>query len=164
MAKISTDQPLVPSVLDRLLDFDRSAREEPPKSQVQVLAELRESVRRDLTDMLNTHARCRSWPEELAELDRSILSTGIPDAGTADLAREQGRRDLARSIERTIRQFEPRFKTVKVVLLENADALDRTLRFRIEALLHAYPAPEPIAFDSALQPITGNYSVKSSSR
>lgn len=164
MAKIGTDQPLVPSVLDRLLDFDRSVREEPPKSQVQVLSELRESVRRDLADLLNSHTRCRSWPAELTELERSLLSAGIPDAGTADLAEEQGRRDLARQIERTIRLFEPRFKTVRVLLLENADVLDRTLRFRIEALLHAYPAPEPVVFDSALHPITGNYSVQNSSR
>ena len=164
MAKIATDQPLVPSVLDRLLDFDRTVQEEAAKSQVQVLAELRESVRRDLVDLLNSHARCRSWAPELADLDSSLLNCGIPDAGTAELAREQGRRDLARQIERTIRQFEPRFKTVKVVLLENADSLDRTLRFRIEALLHAYPAPEPVVFDSALQPITGNYSVQNGTR
>lgn len=132
-------------------------------SQVQVLAQMRESVRRDLTDLLNTHTRCQSWPEDLTQLDSSLLNCGIPDAGTAELARDQGRRALAKKIEQTIRQFEPRFKSVKVTLLENSDGLDRTLRFRIDALLHAYPAPEPVVFDSALQPITGNFTVKSSS-
>ena len=164
MAKIGTEQPLVPSVLDRLLDFDRSARTENLKSQVQVLAELRESVRRDLADILNLHVRCRTFPPELTELNQSPLSIGIPDAATVQLGSDQGRNQLVKQIERTIRQFEPRFKTVKVSLQENADSLDRTFRFRIDALLHAYPAPEPVVFDSAFQPISGIYSVERGNR
>jgi type VI secretion system protein ImpF len=38
------------------------------------------------------------------------------------------------------------------------------LRFRIDALLQAEPAPEPIVFDSALQPVTGNVEVKGTVR
>jgi type VI secretion system protein ImpF len=49
-------------------------------------------------------------------------------------------------------------------MLGNADPLDRTLRFRINAMLRAEPAPEPVVFDSALQPTTGNVEVKGTGR
>jgi type VI secretion system protein ImpF len=34
------------------------------------------------------------------------------------------------------------------------------LRFRINALLQADPAPEPVVFDSAVRPVTGDVEVK----
>ena len=45
-------------------------------------------------------------------------------------------------------------------LLKNPDPLDRALRFRIDALLHADPAPEPVVFDSELKPLTASFEVK----
>jgi type VI secretion system protein ImpF len=74
------------------------------------------------------------------------------------------RADFAGVLEQILRDFEPRFKTVHVEMLENPDATQRVLRFRIEGLLHAEPAPEPITFDSALEPATGNVEVKGSAR
>jgi type VI secretion system protein ImpF len=47
-----------------------------------------------------------------------------------------------------------------VTLLTNAEPLDRTLRFRIDALLYADPAPEPVVFDSVVQQATGEVEVK----
>ncbi len=73
---------------------------------------------------------------------------------------EKDRRAFARLLQTVIREHEPRFKSVKVQLLDNAEPLDRTLRFRIDALLYAEPAPEPVAFDSTLKPISGNFEVK----
>jgi type VI secretion system protein ImpF len=43
---------------------------------------------------------------------------------------------------------------------ENSDALDRTLRFRIDALLYAEPAPEPVVFDSQLEPSSATIEIK----
>ncbi len=64
-------------------------------------------------------------------------------------------------MERVIRQFEPRLTKVTVALLDpGAEPVDRTLRFRIEGLLRVDPAPEPVAFDSAVEPATGNVEVK----
>jgi type VI secretion system protein ImpF len=45
-------------------------------------------------------------------------------------------------------------------MLDNAEPLDRTLRFRIDATLYAEPAPEPVVFDSSLQPATGDVHVR----
>ena len=52
MAEIRADQPLVPSVLDRLLDYEPDVKREPPKSRHQVLRELKQSVRRDLEALM----------------------------------------------------------------------------------------------------------------
>ena len=78
MAKIEADQPLVPSVLDRLIDDEPTATREPPKSRGQVLRDLKQSVRRDLENLLNTRQRCKSWPENLSELEVSLVNYGFP--------------------------------------------------------------------------------------
>ena len=49
---------------------------------------------------------------------------------------------------------------MRVKLKENAESLDRTLRFQIDALLLVEPAPEPVVFDSTLEPVTGSVEVK----
>ena len=160
MARIRSDQPLVPSVLDRLLDDDPAAPREPAKSRHQVLRELKESVRRDLENLLNTRRRCLPLPAGLTELERSLVNYGIPDFTGGDLGSADWREEFRGLVESVLRTWEPRFQTVTVRLVEDAEFLDRTLRFRIDGLLRAYPAPEPVVFDSALEGGTGNFEVK----
>jgi len=151
-------------VLDRLIDEQPTATREAPKTRNQVLRELKRSLRRDLENLLNTRWRCTTWPQNLEELELSLVNYGIPDITAADLGSARNRTEFRRVVETVIRQFEPRFKSVKVEMLDNVETLDRTLRFRIDALLYAEPAPEPVVFDSALQPATGNVEVKGTSR
>ncbi len=164
MTRVGPDQPLVASVLDRLLDDDPLRAREPPKSRHQLLRDLKQSVRRDLENLLNTRWRPMEWPAELAELERSLVNYGIPDVTGQELGSQSGRQEFRRAVEAVIRRYEPRFKQVRVEMLDNAERLDRTLRFRIDALLYAEPAPEPVVFDSAFEPSTGNVEVKGASR
>ncbi len=169
MAKPRVDQPLVPSVLDRLLDefagiIEPAATREPVKSRGQLLRELKQSVARDLQNLLNTRCRCRSWAPssgegDLGELQRSLVNYGIPDVTGADLGTLGRSETFVRIIEEVIRRLEPRFRTVKVKVLDNVEPLDRRLRFRIDALLAVEPVPEPVVFDSVIQPATGNVEV-----
>jgi type VI secretion system protein ImpF len=160
MARIHPEQPLVPSVLDRLLDAEPEVSREPAKSRNQVLRELKQSVRRDLENLLNTRQRCLPSPPGLKELKQSLANYGIPDFTAANMASPKEREQFCRTLQTVLRQGEPRFKTVKVQLLSNTEPLDRTLRFRIDALLYADPAPEPVVFDSLLEPATGTVAVK----
>jgi type VI secretion system protein ImpF len=160
VAKIATDQPLVPSLLDRLLDDEPDVQREPSKLRHQVLRELKQSVRRDLENLLNTRRRARPRPPELAELERSLVNYGLPDFAGGSLASGEDRDAFRQTVENVIRTFEPRFKAVRVELVDAAEPLNRTLRFRIDALLYAYPAPEVVVFDSAVEPVTGNFEVK----
>jgi type VI secretion system protein ImpF len=159
MARPDLDQPLVLSLLDRLIDEHPDVARDPGKSRGQHLRELRDSVRRDLENLLNTRQRCRSWPEGCDELSLSTVNYGIPDLTGADLASAERREEFRATIEEVIRRFEPRFVRVRVSMLDNAEPTDRTLRFRIEALIYADPAPEPLVFDSYLDPASRGVAV-----
>ncbi len=164
MARIREDQPLVPSVLDRLLDDDPVNTREPPKSRHQILREMKASVCRDLANLLNTRWRCVAWPPNLDQLDVSVVNYGIPDFTGANMRSPAEREEFRRIVERVIRDYEPRFQSVKVQLLDNAEPEDRTLRFRIDAMLYAEPAPEPVVLDSLFVPGTKNDEVKGQGR
>jgi type VI secretion system protein ImpF len=161
MARPDPDQPLLPSVLDRLIDDDPAARRDPPRTRGQNLAELRRAVGRDLEALLNTRQRCKSPPDDLTELEVSLVNYGIPDFTGANLATEEQRDAFRRAIEDAIRRLEPRFQQVAVTMLDNTEPLDRTLRFRIEALMHAEPLPEAMVFDSLMEPVTRSFAVTS---
>lgn len=160
MARVRPNQPLVPSVLDRLLDDQPEVTRETPASRNQVLRELKAAVGRDLENLLNTRVRCLILPEQANELKQSLVNYGIPDITGAKLGSVQDRNDFCRYLQAIIRQYEPRFKTVSVQPAANPDPQDRTFRFRIDALLIAEPAPEPIIFDTELRPGTADFEVK----
>jgi type VI secretion system protein ImpF len=160
MARVRPKQPLIASVLDRLLDDDPEVRRELPASRHQVLHELKMSVRRDLENLLNTRIRCLALPDDCQELERSLVNYGIPDITGANLGSAQDRDEFCRQLQSMISQNEPRLKTVSIQPTPNSDTQDRTFRFRIDAMLIAEPAPEPVVFDSELRPGTGQFEVK----
>ena len=164
MSRIRHDQPLVPSVLDRLLDDEPGNSREPEKGRYQVLRELKQSVQRDLENLLNTRWRCAQWPPDLEDLETSLVNYGIPDFAGVHFASASAQEELRRIIEAVIHRYEPRFLRLTVEILRNTDPVDRSLRFRIDALLRADPEPEPIVMDTILETTTGEFEVKGSAR
>jgi type VI secretion system protein ImpF len=164
MSRIRNDIPLVPSVLDRLLDDDPSSERELPKSRSQSLRELIQSVRGDLENLLNTRWRGVGWPPELTELEHSLVNYGIPDITASDLGSAASREAFRYVLEAAIRNFEPRLKNFHVEFLDSDQPADRTLRFRIEGLLQVEPAPEPVVFDSSVELATGSVEVRGRNR
>ncbi|MGK9169335.1 type VI secretion system baseplate subunit TssE [Inquilinus limosus] len=151
---------LLLSVLDRLLaDEAEPATRGGMRRTTHSLAEIRNGVRRDLENLLNTRARPVAWPEAYVELRSALTGYGIPDFTALPMTSTDDRERFRALIEATIRRFEPRFRSVTVRLLENAEGLDRTLRLRIDALMHAEPTPEPMTFDSVLEPVSRSFSV-----
>jgi len=159
-SRVRDDQPLVPSVFDRLIDDEPMNSREVASSRRQMLRELKSSVSRDLENLLNTRQRWAELPAGLAELETSLVNYGIPDFTGVNMSIAAERERLRATIQRIIEQFEPRFQSVKVKLLDNAEAFDRRLRFRIDGLLIVDPAPEPVVFDSQLEPTTSTFEVK----
>lgn len=160
MSRVAPDQLLIPSVLDRLIDYDPTVGREVARSRSQVLAEMKESLRRDLENLLNTRWRCVGWPPHLTELNTSLVNYGIPDIAGVDLASAEEREKFRRTLEDIVARFEPRFKSVKIVFPEQGQPIDRTLKFRIDGLMRVEPSPEPVAFDSAVEPATGNVTIR----
>lgn len=163
MAKPLEDKPLKPTVLDRLVGLVGTPTSS-GYSSGQSFAQLRQSVKRDLENLLNTRWRCSSWPPNQDELENSLVNYGIPDFTGANMGSTSDREDFRAIIERAIKFNEPRFVSVKVVLIENDDKADRTLRFRIDAEIHAVPNPEPIVFDTSMEPATHRFRITKTER
>ena len=163
MARVPKDQSLLPSILDRLIDENLDAVGATDRVAGQALPEIKESVRRDLENLLNTRCRSVGWSDELEELDTSLVSYGIPDFMGANASSPDDLQRFLRIIEGVIRKFEPRFKSVAVKSIENKDVEERVLRFRIEGLLYAEPAPESAIYDTKMEPTTGKFDVRSHS-
>ena len=157
---MENNQSLNASLLYRLLDDNPGVQQEASITQQQSLRNLHQAIRRDLETLLNTRRRCDPYPAQLKELDKSLVNYGIPDFSGANLSSADSRAQFVRLIESVIRRYEPRFKSVRATLLDNVEPLDRTLRFRIDAVVYAEPAPENLTFDSSLEPVTGNVEVK----
>jgi type VI secretion system protein ImpF len=134
-------------LLDRLMDPGSDQGRDPDS-----LAALRASVRRDLEALLNARRRWRSWPASLTHLAISPIGFGIPDFSAGAFNDPQQREELRLEIEDTIRRFEPRFISVSVSLGKSDTSLESVLRLRIDAVLHAEPAPEPVSFDTFFDP------------
>lgn len=128
-------------------------------SAAAAMSVVRLSICNDLEELLNTRRRWRSWDPHLAELDRSLAGFGLPDFASGAFNDPRRREELRLLIETCIRHFEPRIVSLKVSLVEAIDKLSGTLRLRIDALLHAEPAPEPIAFDTVVDLLTKNVTV-----
>jgi len=160
MARPTSTQPLVPSIFDRLIDLNPGVSEEFDMSRSQLLRELRESVRRDLENLLNTRLPCHEFSDDLDQLEFSAINYGIPDFSGNNLASDNEKEKFRKLLERAISFFEPRFKSVHVELVEANNEYDRTLHFRIDALLNVQPAVKPIVFDSSLVLVTQNFRVR----
>ena len=151
-----------PSILDRLLDEAPHIQVEADKNRHQQMRELRNSVKRDLQNLLNTRYRMLAPPDEFKHLELSLLNYGLPDLATINIADVEKKKNFTRLLEKILRNFEPRFKTVKVTHQDSKDNTDRTLKFRIDATLYADPAPEMVVFDSVLDPISRTVNVEES--
>ena len=146
-------------LLDRLVDSDPSQQADSPLSSSAAMDVVRLSICNDLEELLNTRRRWRSWDPHLAQLDRSLAGFGLPDFASGAFNEPRRREELRTLIETCIRRFEPRIVSLKVTLAETTDKVSGTLRLRIDALLHAEPAPEPIAFDTVVDLLTKNVTV-----
>ena len=149
------------SILDRLIDNEPNESQDPPRSQSASLAELKQSVRRDLEWLLNTRCHLANEDGGLEEAVRSVAFYGLPDftSVSAKSSAEQDR--MMKEIENALKYFEPRFSGLKVSM-EPVSNVDRSLKFRIEAMLEVEPTPEAVVFDTVLQLGSGNFSVSGS--
>ncbi len=165
MSRIRPDQLLLPSVLDRLMDFEPDNRFEAARDRGQMLRDLKNSVRRDLENLLNTRVRFPDVPEDLPQLQTSLANYGIPDFGTLIIDSSNSIDGLRSRIEDVIKRYETRFQEVKVELdVDSKSRFSRSIRFIIHGVLHAEPEPEPVTFTSQLNKIASEFSVEASDK
>ena len=154
------DVRVLPSVLDRLLDDDPDQVREPVPSVGKLRQILRDAIRRDVESFFNTRRRCTEVPEAFENVAGTIIDYGVPDLVGRNFASLTRRRKFLREIEELLRAAEPRFQSVHVLASSDDSPHDRTLSFRIEAVMYAEPAPEKIAMDSELEPVLRTFQVR----
>lgn len=153
MAKLKTQQPVLPSLLDRLIDEDPDNIQPTKKAYGVVLRDIKQSIRRDLEALLNTRLYRDETPDSLSELTVSLVSYGLPDFSVLQLGAEEGKEEFRLRVQTIIETFEPRFKQVYVELEQAGEDYERTLYMRISAVLMVEPDPIPLLFDSRIKTI-----------
>lgn len=136
------------SLLDRLISEDTPT-----------LAHVRNGLKRDLGDLLNTRQRVTSWPSVLGELERSILNYGILDLTTANFSTDAQRAAVVERIGEAVRRAEPRLSHMRITALNNVDPSDRSLRVLIEAEIIVDSEAEPVQFSTIIDPLGQSVSI-----
>lgn len=157
MSAKKRDVPVLPSVLDRLIDDEPENQREAPLTSARVLELLRRSIQRDVENLLNTRRRCEEIPERL---EGTLAGYGVPDLVGTDLGSARNRRRFLRELERLLALHEPRFRSVKIKTKEGTNVTNRSLQFEIEAVVKAEPAPENISLSSSIEPVTRTINVR----
>ncbi len=134
---------VVPSLLDRLTDLEARVRRDVPLTAWEQLQQLKLSVARDLTNLLNTRRSERDIPEEFEKTNQSVAAYGIQDFTSSPVDGEQ----MRRAIEKAVRTFEPRLTHVMVEMRKSGEF---ELEFRIVAMLRIDVRSEPVVFDTIL--------------
>ncbi|HST45125.1 MAG TPA: type VI secretion system baseplate subunit TssE, partial [Luteimonas sp.] len=97
-------------------------------------------------------------PDAFVECRKSSLTFGIPDFSAYSLLSVQDRERVRRALEQAVGLHEPRLGRVRITLEPQRD-LERTLRFRIDAVVALGDDREKIRFDAVLQLSTQVYQV-----
>ena len=143
-------------LMDRLVDL---ALPEDTGRRVSI-TDIRNSVSRDLENLLNTRSEAaRMIPEVFKECRASSLTYGILDFSSYSLLSPHDRDRIRRSLELAIGLHEGRLTRIRVTL-EPQRELDRALRFRVDALMELGPDNEKVQFDAVLQLNTQTYVVR----
>ncbi|NNB90243.1 type VI secretion system baseplate subunit TssE [Corallococcus exiguus] len=132
-------------LFDRLIDDEpRRRRAHLPKTLSE--EQLRESVHRELTRLLNTRSRLTlQQAETLAPDAWTVLDYGLPDMATLRSASSTDRARLAQVLAHTITAFEPRLGEVRVAVEPHATRED-VLRVLVSGLLWMEKRAEPLTF------------------
>jgi type VI secretion system protein ImpF len=160
MPSFDKEGPVTLSVLDRLIDSEPNHLQEPPMTRAQSLRDLRAALRRDLEWLFNTRCTIDEPPESMREVERSVYNYGIGDTSSLSVRSPKDQEYLVKSIKNAITFFEPRMMAVKITIAPETEET-HGLHFSIEGLLRMDPAPEPVFFDTILEPSSGEYKVKS---
>ncbi len=163
MAELLHTERLQPSLLDRLTDDARDKTEETLKQRVLSLPQLRQSVLRDLTWLLNTTSL--DAMVDLSDLPfaaRSVLNFGTPALSGTNLTSIDIPK-IEKKIKQAIIDFEPRILpgSLRLELITDERSMNQqAMCFKIEGDLWAQPLPIHLYIRSDLDLETGEATVK----
>jgi len=162
MDSTTSQDRLLPSLLDRLTDDSRHSESELRSQRVSTMVNLRAAVLRDLEHLLNTtNLEASTDLSNYPELRSTVINFGLPGMSGITLNAED-REHLMRVIKETIEAFEPRIlkNTLKVhMILDQNNLSHSAIAFEIEGTLWGNPMPESLYLRTELDLELGNVSV-----
>jgi len=163
MAELISQERLQPSLLDRLTDDAPDKSAESREQRVLSLRQLRQSVLRDLSWLLNTAAF-----DTMVDLTdypfvaRSVINYGTPlSSGTSVSSMDVVK--IERKIKQAVIDFEPRIIADSLIVKLVADEKkmnQHAVAFTIEGELWAQPLPTHLFIRSSFDLETGEVTVK----
>jgi type VI secretion system protein ImpF len=166
MAELTPKEKLQPSLLDRLTDDEPDRQKESREKRILTGMQLRESVRRDLSWLLNN-----TWMQAVEDLEgypevaRSTLNYGVPDLA-GKTASTVNVKILEGSLRNAILTFEPRLlrDSIRLRSIVNPKGSPHNdLSFVIEAELWAQPVPLRVFLKTDVDLETGEIRVAETS-
>lgn len=142
------------SVFDRLREH-----QEWPGTNAAALRMLKESIRRDLEELLNTRRTLTADLDGYKMARGSVLNYGLEDLNSLTPLSRVNAQESQRAVQRCIAEYEPRLVDVAVSVDDGSDLLRREIRLHIEATLPVHPSAETVSFDTTLDLTSGMYSI-----
>jgi type VI secretion system lysozyme-like protein len=127
----------------RLRDDEPKRHEEAQPQRVLTRDRILESVRGELSRLLNT--RCSETIEGLQGQERTVLNYGLPDFFTLSPTSDGDRQRLARLIVEAVRAYEPRLRNPLAEVTPDTTN-GRALRVMLSGLLIVEQLSEPVSF------------------
>lgn len=153
MPELTNQDRLQPALLDRLTDSEPGALSEARSARVVSRTQLRQSVLRDLTWLLNSPQPPGSIDEaRWSYAAESVLNYGLPNLSGQSISTLDPAQ-LAHDIADAIRRFEPRILPDSLRVsprLAAGDTQRPLLLFQIEGTLWAQPYPEQLYYHAEL--------------
>ncbi len=156
MARITSQEGLKPSIIDRLIDPESDGTS---WRRGYSLEQMIDAVRKDLEDLLNSHWSDPEIAEEFVEVRKSIVAYGLPDLISIQSSGPEGVRRIGEAIESAISLSEPRLSEVRAILIDPKAIKSMKLDFEIQAKLRVDPSPE-VSFVTVLKLTTGETTIQ----
>ncbi|ANE57185.1 MULTISPECIES: type VI secretion system baseplate subunit TssE [Methylomonas] len=163
MADLLHSERLQPSLLDRLTDDAPENQKESREQRVMSMRQLRQSVLRDLSWLLNTAAL--ESMTDLADypfVANSVLNFGSPVFSGVSVTGIDAKQ-IQRKVKQAIASFEPRIlpDSLSVELVKDDEQMsNKALSFTIEGDLWAQPLPIHLFIRSDLDLETGEMTIQ----
>lgn len=133
------------SFIDRLCETRHSAS----------ISEMREYLRRDLEDLLNTRQGCDNIPQWCEQLRSSIAVYGLHNIETVDISSQEELLRLLSDIKNAIIRFEPRLENVEVSITKDESGKQAwspfILHLRIDAEMRMGNYLDRVVFNTMIQ-------------
>ena len=162
MSRISTNERLLPSLLDRLISEPTHVPQETASCGLVGIEQIRKGLIRDLAALLSAHNKGVRLDAQIhPEACRSVLNFGItPVAGKDRSSLEE----ITHSIHQAILDFEPRLDpdklSVEMIGSTRIDPVekDRCITILISGEMWAQPAPISLLLETKFNLVTGGVS------